>query len=197
MYYYLNGTVAAIESGVAVIDCSGVGYLCQCSMNTLSHLEVGKQAKLYTHVNVKEDAIDIIGFHDQQEKRLFLLLTGVSGVGPKAALSILSVAAPEQLALAVVEENESVITAAQGVGKKLAQRVILELKDKLAKEGLAVSGGVSAPGPVNLPGNRMNDVQAALSVLGYTANEINAALRQVDVSQMSVEEAVRYVLQHS
>lgn len=198
MYYYLDGNITVMEPGIAVVDCGGVGYLCQCSMNTLSHLEKGKKAHLYTQVVVKEDAFDIYGFWDMSEKRCFNMLLGVSGVGPKAALSILSAVSPEGLAMAVANEDEKALTAAQGVGKRLAQRILLELRDKIAKEtGLTQKAGVSVPGPQNLAGGKLNDVTAALSVLGYTPAEITAALRQVDVEAYSLEEIIRIVLKNS
>lgn len=134
MYYYVNGTVAEIDAGLAVIDCSGVGYACATTNYTLSQLKKGAPAKLYTYLNVREDAMELFGFADQSELRSFKLLIGVSGVGPRAALSILSAVTPQQLALAVVTEDEKALTAANGIGKKIAQRVILELKDKLARE---------------------------------------------------------------
>ena len=129
MYYYVNGTVAEIDAGLAVIDCSGVGYACATTNYTLSQLKKGAPAKLYTYLNVREDAMELFGFADQSELRSFKLLIGVSGVGPRAALSILSAVTPQQLALAVVTEDEKALTAANGIGKKIAQRVILELKD--------------------------------------------------------------------
>jgi Holliday junction DNA helicase RuvA len=198
VYYYIDGTVTVIEAGLAVIDCGGVGYLCQTSMNTLSHLETGKRAKLYTYVNVKEDAIDIFGFWDQSEKRCFTMLLGVSGVGPKAALSVLSAVTPEELALAVANEDERAITAAQGVGKRLAQRILLELRDKVAKESFVTGkNGLPAAGPQGLAGGKLADVTAALAVLGYSPAEITSALRQIDVESLTVEEIIRLVLKNS
>ena len=133
MYYYLSGTVAHIEPFLAVIDCGGVGYACRTTSFTLSRIKTGEKAKLYTYLSVREDAMDLYGFSSQEERRLFQLLTSVSGVGPKAALAILSSSTPENLALSIITGDEKALTAAQGVGKKIAQRVILELKDKLAK----------------------------------------------------------------
>ncbi len=134
MFYYVNGTVAELEAGLAVIDCGGVGYACATTNYTLSQLKKGERAKLYTYLNVREDAMELFGFASQSELRSFKMLIGVSGVGPKAALSILSSTTPQQLAMAVVMGDEKALTAAPGIGKKIAQRIILELKDKLAKE---------------------------------------------------------------
>ncbi|NMA37595.1 MAG: Holliday junction branch migration protein RuvA, partial [Papillibacter sp.] len=122
MFYYLSGTVAAIEPGMAVIDCQGVGYACNTSMRSLSMLKVGEKAKMFTYCYIREDAFDIYGFATQRELNSFKLLIGISGVGPKAALSILSACSPEELAMAVIEGNEKALTLAQGIGKKLAQR---------------------------------------------------------------------------
>ena len=147
MFYYLNGTVAEIAAGLAVIDCSGVGYACATTNYTLSQLKKGERARLYTYLHVREDIFELYGFASQQELNSFKMLIGVSGVGPKAALAILSATTPQNLALSIVTEDEKALTAAQGIGKKIAQRIILELKDKLAKEQSSFtvpSGGGSA-----------------------------------------------------
>ena len=146
MYYYLSGTVAHIEPFLAVIDCGGVGYACRTTSFTLSQIKKGEKTKLYTYLSVREDAMDLYGFASQEERRLFQLLTSVSGVGPKAALAILSSSTPENLALSIITGDEKALTAAQGVGKKIAQRVILELKDKLAKGQSISAAGESISG---------------------------------------------------
>lgn len=195
MYYYVNGTVAELEGGLAVIDCGGVGYACATTNYTLSQLKKGAQAKLYTYLNVREDAMELFGFADQSELRSFKLLIGVSGVGPRAALSILSAVTPQQLALAVVTEDEKALTAANGIGKKTAQRVILELKDKLAGEEAFASGakgGVSVTAAV--PHSKKSEAQAALAVLGYGSAEINAALKDIDVDALTLEDIIRQAL---
>ena len=195
MYYYVNGTVAELEGGLAVIDCGGVGYACATTNYTLSQLKKGTQAKLYTYLNVREDAMELFGFADQSELRSFKLLIGVSGVGPRAALSILSAVTPQQLALAVVTEDEKALTAANGIGKKTAQRVILELKDKLAGEEAFASGakgGVSVTAAV--PHSKKSEAQAALAVLGYVSAEINAALKDIDVDALTLEDIIRQAL---
>ena len=119
MFYYLEGTVTIVGQSLAVIDIGGAGYACMTTAATLAHLENGKKARLYTYCNVKEDAFDIYGFYDLSEKRCFELLISVSGVGPKAALSILSGSTPEALAIAIINDDERALTAAPGIGKKL------------------------------------------------------------------------------
>ena len=190
MYYYVNGTVAEIDAGLAVIDCSGVGYACATTNYTLSQLKKGAPAKLYTYLNVREDAMELFGFADQSELRSFKLLIGVSGVGPRAALSILSAVTPQQLALAVVTEDEKALTAANGIGKKIAQRVILELKDKLARE--EALGG--APAMAAVPHSKKSEAQSALAVLGYGSAEIAAALKDIDMEALTLEDIIRQAL---
>ena len=148
MFYYLDGTVAEILPYLAVIDCGGVGYACKTTNNTLASLKKGQRGKLYTYLNVGEGIFELYGFATQNELNSFKLLISVSGVGPKAALAILSVGTPETLAMAIVTGDEKTLTAAPGIGKKIAQRIILELKDKMAREtagGLDFSGGKGIP----------------------------------------------------
>lgn len=192
MFYYLNGTVAHMEPYLAVLDCGGVGYACQTSAYTLSELKVGEKARLYTHLYVREDIFDLFGFSTQQERNCFQLLLGVSGVGPKAALSILSAGTPERLAMSILTGEERALTVAPGVGKKLAQRIILELKDKLAKG--QPSDGVFPSMPAAATGGKAEEAMAALSVLGYSAAESSAALRGLDPETLSREELIRTAL---
>ena len=199
MFYYIEGEVTVLGQNIAVLDVSGVGYLLNVSLNTLSYLEKGKRARLYTLNVIREDAFDIYGFYDEGEKRCFEMLLGVSGVGPKAALSILSSTTPEGLTMAIMSGNEKALTAAPGIGKRIAQRIILELKDKMAKESMELPGSV--PGAFIPSGSasekKMADTVAALTVLGYSQAEIAAALNGVDVQSMTVEELVRHVLRGS
>ena len=191
MFYYVNGPVAELEPGLAVIDCGGVGYACATTNYTLSQLKKGVPAKLYTYLNVREDAMELFGFADQSELRSFKLLISVSGVGPRAALAILSAVTPQQLALAVVTGDEKALTAANGIGKKIAQRVILELKDKLAAEEAIPSGkgGVSMAAA-----GKKSEATAALAVLGYGSAEIAAALKDIDMDALSLEDVIRQAL---
>lgn len=198
MFYYLKGKIAVLEPYLAVVDCSGIGFACNTSMRTLSALKVGQEVTLYTYCNIREDAFDIYGFITPAEIRCFRMLVGVSGVGPKAALSILSANAPEDLAMAIASGNEKALTLAPGVGKKLAQRIILELKDKIGKELSSPELGLDFKAvPTAQDTGKSNDIAAALSVLGYSPAEIASALRKVDVSALSVEEAIRMILKAS
>ena len=184
---------------LAVVDTGGTGYACMATLNTLSRLETGKKARLYTYCHIKEDAFDLFGFFDLSEKRCFEQLLSVSGVGPKAALSILSSATPESVALAVINDDEGALTLAPGIGKKLAQRIILELKDKVSKETEALKAtGYTAPRDVEgQPGVKQRDAAAALAVLGYSQGEISAAMRGIDINALTVEEIIREVLKRS
>jgi len=199
MFYYLEGPITIIDQNLAVVDLSGAGYACHATMNTLSHLEIGKKARLYTFCNIKEDAFDIYGFYDMREKRFFEQLLTVSGVGPKAALSILSSGTPESLAVAIINDDERALTMAPGIGKKIAQRVILELKDKVAKEsiGLKSSGFSQASHGAGTTGSKLSDAASALGVLGYSQSEIAAALRGMETETLTVEEIIRSVLKNS
>ena len=199
MFYYLEGIVAIIGPSLAVIDVGGAGYACMTTLGTIAHLEDGKKARLYTYCNIKEDAFDIYGFFDISEKRCFELLLGVSGVGPKASLSILSANTPESLALAIISDDETALTAAPGVGKKLAQRIILELKDKVSRETdtLKPAGYIPPRGEAGQPGAKQRDAAAALAVLGYSQSEISASMRGVDINGLTVEEIIRAVLKNS
>lgn len=190
MFYYLNGIVAALDANLAVVDCGGVGYACFTTGYTLSQLQVGKQQKLFTYCHIREDAFDIYGFSTKEELNCFLRLIGVSGVGPKAALAILSALTPSQFSLAVVTGDEKSLTMAQGVGKKMAQRIILELKDKVSDEMQGTSASVSAV-PAAVSGNKIAEATAALASLGYSQSEIGSALKGIDVEKLSVEDIVR------
>ena len=195
MFYYLSGKITVLEAGLAVVDCGGVGYACHCSTYTQSQLRVGEEKRLYTHVNVKEDAFDIYGFSGREELRLFELLTGVTGVGPASALAILSVLSPDQLTLAILTGDEKAMTRAKGVGAKSAKRILLELKDKIGGE-LDFSAGGGAAGlsaPVQDSG-KVALAAAALAELGYSQTEAAAALKGADAEKLSVEELVRFGL---
>ena len=191
MYYYVNGTVTLLEEGVAVVECGGVGYACRTTSHTLSQLRLKESARLWTYLSVREDAMELFGFATREEKRLFEMLLGVGGVGPKAALSLLSTVPPDQLTLAVMTGNEKALTAAPGVGKKMAQRVLLELKDKLgANLELDFSGPVNVPAPDSGAALAM----AALAELGYSQAEITAAMKKISPDVTRTEDIVRQAL---
>ena len=195
MFYYLKGVVGHIAPNLAVMDCNGVGYACRTTSYTLSALQVGEKAKLFTHLNVREDAMELYGFSTENERNCFQMLIGVSGVGPKAALSILSSTTPEGLATSIITGNEKALTVAPGIGKKIAQRIILELKDKLAKGQLpAAEESFGGSGVTVIPQDKTSEASAALAVLGYNPAEINAALKGLDLDALSLEEIVRQSL---
>ena len=195
MYYYVSGTVAHVEPYLAVIDCGGVGYACRTTSFTLSQIKKGDKARLYTYLSVREDAMDLYGFATNEELKLFRQLISVSGVGPKAALSILSASTPANLALSIITGDEKALTCAQGIGKKIAQRVILELKDKLSKGQALSAGGGTVPGAAVtiIPDNKLSEASAALAVLGYSQGEINVALKDADLTQ-PLEQIIRQAL---
>ena len=195
MFYYLKGTVALMDANLVVLDCAGVGFACHTSTWTQGQLRTGQTVQLYTYCNIREDAFDIYGFATREELHHFELLLGVSGVGTKAALAILSACSPEQFTLAVISGDEKALTAAAGVGRKLAQRILLELKDKLSGTAeLDFSAGSS--GSPAAHGTHAQEAAAALATLGYTQSDIAAALKGVDVENLPVEEIVRQGLRN-
>ena len=193
MIYYLNGPITILEPGLAVVECAGVGYGCRITAYTAGQLKLNQQARLYITESIREDAFDLYGFISREEQHCYELLTSVNGVGPKAAMSILA-AGPQNFTLAVMTGDEKMLTAAQGIGKKIAQRIILELKDKIGGGSMELdfSAGSAAAAPVQT-GNAAALAHAALQELGYSAAEINAALKGVDASA-TTEEMVRYAL---
>ena len=196
MFYYLNGVVAHVAPYLAVIDCGGVGYACKTTNYTLSALNKGEKAKLYTYLHVREDIFELYGFATENELNCFQMLISVSGVGPKAALAILSSVSPERLATAIVTEDEKALTGAPGIGKKIAQRVILELKDKLAKGQIGISAGETFAGSAVtiIPENKISEASAALAVLGYSPAEINEALKGIPTEGQTLEAIIKQTL---
>ena len=199
MFYYLSGELAYRDLSTCVIDCGGVGYKLTVSFITSESLmtKLGKQVKLFTHLAVREDGIELFGFGSYEEKECFNRLTGVSGIGPKAAMSILSTMTPEKLAIAICTEDKKAIAKAPGIGAKSAARIILELKDKMSKEmetgGIDLSSAsVSAAGFVS--NSAFSEATEALAVLGYDKSTIAAALKGVDPSTTDVGEIIRLAL---
>ena len=193
MIYYVSGPVTVLEPGLAVVECGGVGYGCRVTAYTASQLKLNQPARLYITESIREDAFDLYGFADREEQRCYNLLREVNGVGPKAAMAILS-AGPQNFTLAVMTGDEKLLTAAQGVGKKLAQRIILELKDKMGGSDMTLdfSGGTNTPA-VPAQGGNVALATAALQELGYSAAEVHTALKGVDPNA-STEEMVRFAL---
>ena len=194
MFYFIRGTVAHTAPGLVVIDANGVGYALNTSYLSASSVKTGDTATFYTYLYVREDIFDLYGFATQEELTCFKQLIAISGVGPKAAAAILGVVTPQKLALAVVTGDEKALCQAPGIGKKLAQRIILELKDKMAKnqlESVSEAEGL----PADLPsGGALDDALAALTVLGYSRAQALAALKGVDAAAMSVDELIRTAL---
>ena len=191
MYYYLNGTLAVVQPNLAVIDCGGVGYKCTITANTYKDISSLEKVKLYTYLNVKEDAMDLYGFSNEQEQLFFTLLISINGVGPKAAIAILSEMRPDEFAACVITSNVKAITKAQGVGQKLAQRICLELKDKIDKTKVEPSAvpdydDVSAT-------DAASDAVAVLIALGYSKNEAQKAVLRCPATDTNdiVKQALR------
>ena len=193
MIYYVSGPVTVLEPGLAVVECGGVGYGCRVTAYTAAQLKLNQTARLYITESIREDAFDLYGFIDREEQRCYELLTSVNGVGPKAAMAILS-AGPQNFTLAVMTGDEKLLTAAQGVGKKIAQRIILELKDKMGGSHMELdfSDGIRASA-APAQGSNAAMATAALQELGYSAAEIHSALKGVDPNA-TTEEMVRYAL---
>ncbi|HIY39438.1 MAG TPA: Holliday junction branch migration protein RuvA [Candidatus Agathobaculum merdigallinarum] len=196
MFYYVDGTVTVLKQGLAVIDCGGVGYACHASQNTIGKLKVGTHARLLTYLNVREGIFELYGFIDEEEQSCFEMMIGVSGVGPKAALSILSVAPPDRLALSIITGDEKMLMQAPGIGKKIAQRIVLELRDKMSKEQLETASASSPVAAAAVSGgvNHTQEAVAALMVLGYTQAEALHAMEGLDAAGMDAEEIIRQCL---
>lgn len=195
MFHHITGIVTDLEPNLAVVECAGVGFAVNTTANTVSRLQTGEKATLYICENIREDAFDLYGFADKREKNCFEMLIGVSGVGPKAAVSILSVTTPESLAMAVVSGDEKALTVAPGIGKKIAQRILLELKDKMSRETENILSGPSAFA-VSAGSSKLSDAASALAVLGYTNSEISAALKSIDIENTPVETVIKLALKN-
>ncbi len=194
MYYHIYGELCLTEPHTAVIDCGGVGYKLTVSHTTLSSIasKLGEKVKLFTYLAVREDAMELFGFYSIEEHSAFKKLITVSGVGPKAAISILSTLTPEQFAAAVCSSDTKALGKASGIGAKTAARIVLELKDKLAKEYGA--DAVSASPVGIMTSGKLSDAHNALLVLGYSKAEANSALSGIDSSSMSLEELISAAL---
>jgi len=194
MLYSVRGKLIQTTATCAVVECGGVGFLCQTTLNTLKTLKPGSEVMLYTYLNVREDAMELFGFATKTELDTFKTLISVSGVGPKAGLALLSDLSPEQVAMAIATDDVKTITRAQGIGKKIAQRIVLELKDKLTKAAASDSGfaPVSAAA-VSAAGGNVSKAIEALGVLGYTPAEVSPVLAQFD-GNLPVEQLIAMTL---
>lgn len=194
MLYSVRGKLIAIESNAAVVECGGVGYMCQTTMNTLKAVKLNTEVTLYTYLNVREDAVDLFGFATKAELETFKNLISVSGVGPKAGLAVLSELSPEQVAMAIASDDLKTITRAQGIGKKIAQRIVLELKDKLAKAAKEDSFfSQAAQNSVNVSTGNVPKAIEALGVLGYSPSDVSPVLAALDRA-LPVEQLISLTL---
>lgn len=192
MIYSVRGKLIYAQGETAVIECAGVGYECRTSFMTQQAVAGKEEVMLYTHLAVREDAVELFGFYTKEELESFRMLIGVSGVGPKAALSILSSCTPSQFALAVATGDSSAFTKVKGIGAKTAQRIVLELKDKVAKGNkISVRGEAAAVSPVM--NDSLQEAITALVVLGYSESEATAAIAKLDTS-LSTEELIKKAL---
>ena len=202
MYYYLNGTLDTATMTYAIVECAGVGYRVFISGNTFSKIasSVGKTVKIYTYLSVREDAMELFGFATEEEKRAYELLIGVSGIGPKAAISILSALTVKNLTFAILSGDVKSISSANGVGSKTAARVVLELKDKIGKEFPDAMQKIDDDEPASTgavaPSDIMDEARDVLLTLGYTRSEIQSALKGVKAKDTDscVREALRKLM---
>lgn len=193
MFYSVTGNIVHIDATSVAVECSGVAFRCSCSLNTLKKAgNLGSQTTLYTYLAVREDALELFGFSDTNELDCFKLLIGISGVGPKAALSVLSEMTPDKLAMAVASGDAKAVTKAQGVGPKIAQRIVLELKGKLTAVASDSDDGFDAAAAVEASDNTAEAV-SALQFLGYSKYEAAKAVSAFD-KNLSVEELIKKAL---
>ena len=201
MFYYLNGSLTVKESNTAVIDAGGVGYKLTISGTTYDALPAPRfnrsdapNVLLYTYLAVREDDVELFGFYSSEELSAFKMLISVSGVGPKAAMAILTLLSPEKFALAVCSEDTKTLSKASGIGAKTAARIVLELKDKMAKENPPTLTGEREGFVSNTPSNRLSEAQDALVVLGYSRSEAISALKSINTDGLELEEIIRLSL---
>lgn len=199
MFYYISGILAHREAGLAVIDCGGVGYKLTISQNTLSELDRTAsrtdKVKLFTHMAVREDDVELFGFYTEEELSTFKLLLTVSGVGPKAAMGVLSAFTPEGLARAVTTEDTKAISRANGIGAKGAARIVLELKDKLSYVDSGDTVIAAKPSTsVTKSNSKLTEASEALTALGYSRAEVNSVLSKINTEKMESGDIIRAAL---
>lgn len=190
MIYSLNGEVTYIGQNLIVVECGGVGYACHSTASAVSRAVLGEKLKLYTYLNIRQDAVDLFGFADEAELNCFKMLISVSGVGCKYAIAVLSVLNPQEFALAVVNDDYKRIANAQGVGKKTAQKIVFELKDKISKDNSFENTGIPQIDLGATAGNAVSEALTALMVLGFTNAQAQKALEGLS-SELSVQELVK------
>jgi Holliday junction DNA helicase RuvA len=194
MYAYIKGRLDYKHNDYLVVEAGGIGYRINTSLATIEAAgSVGSEVKLYTHLYVREDIMSLYGFISQEELGMFELLLTVSGVGPKAAISLASAVSPSKFGLAVITDDTKTLTKAQGIGSKMAQRIILELKDKIKKEQLAVPAGDTRQyaAAASSENTRVSEAISALMVLGYTAIEASRAVSAVYSEDMDLETIIK------
>lgn len=203
MFYFIRGALSLLRPSLAVVESGGVGFKLTVSDRTYDALSPSaadnKEVKLFTHLAVREDDMELFGFSDEQELDTFKLLTSVSGVGPKAAMAILSCFSPEKFALAVCTEDKKSIAKANGIGPKTAARIILELKDKMMAENTLPTLGdapasAASVSVASLSGGNVSEAQEALLVLGYNRTQVLSVLHTIDTSAMGTEDIIRAAL---
>jgi Holliday junction DNA helicase RuvA len=196
LYAYIRGVLGFKSNDFVVIEAGGIGYKIYTALSTISSIgALGDEAKIFTHLYVREDAMALYGFLTQDELSMFELLLSVSGVGPKAAISLISTVPSQKFCLAVVTDDVKTLTRAQGIGNKVAQRIILELRDKIKKEQLvAVNEGKASNIAVNNENSRISEAVSALMVLGYSPIEANRAILNVYSEDMELEAVIKAAL---
>ena len=194
MFYHIEGKISELLPNLVVLDCGGIGFALNATSNTVAALNTGEKAKLYVAEAIGENNFDLYGFVAKSEKHCFELLLSVSGIGPKAALSILSYNTPDSLALSILNDDVKALTIAPGIGKKIAQRVILELKDKISKDTQASNLDFPVVQLPSAASQDVNDAISALAVLGYSSAETAPILKTLDTADMSAEQIIKTVL---
>lgn len=194
MYYFIKGKLAYKGENYVVVDAAGVGYMIYTSLSGIERSgQVSSDITMYTYLNVREDAMELYGFVTPEEKSMFLRLISVSGVGPKAALAVLSVASPARIASAIITDDEKLLTRAAGVGPKAARRIILELKDKLDTAELGIDNGEMVPEETAVMNDSRAEAMSALVVLGYSASDAKNVLMKLG-EKLTTEELIKKAL---
>ena len=197
MYSYIKGIIELKFNDFIVVDVNGIGFKIYMSQTAINNLpEIGEQVKIFTHMQVREDDISLFGFNTQEELRMFELLIGVSGIGAKSAISMLSNIEPSSFAIAVISDDVDRLTKLPGIGKKTAQRVILELKDKLKQESIETKINAEEIKQEIEDNSKVEEAVSALRVLGYTKPQIDKVIDKIDVNMLSIEDIIKQALKY-